>query len=95
MKDCMLEAKTIRPTTYKNKVIKCADCGIKYSKKHYNILYKAQKIVYFNFFDEELCHDCFYNVCDILMEKEGINNLKIYLLDGRKKVILNIDKEKK
>ena len=29
------------------------------------------------------------------MEKEGINNLKIYLLDGRKKVILNIDKEKK
>ena len=93
MKDCMCKARTIRPTTYKNKFLKCIGCGIKYSKRDYNILYKAQKIVYFIFAGEKLCHDCFHGACETIMEKEGLDVLRVELQDGRRKVVLSIERE--
>ena len=95
MKECMFEAKTIRPTTYKGKHLKCDECGLRYSKRDYNILFKAKRLAYFEFMDQILCHDCFYRVCDFIMAHEKTDTMKIKVQDGRKKRILRIDKKGK
>ena len=92
-KECMIEAKTIRPTTYKGKHLKCDSCGIRYSKRDYSILFKAKKIIYFELMGQILCHDCFYQALDIIMQQENLDTLKVNLTDGRSKKILRLDKK--
>jgi hypothetical protein len=94
MKECMFEAKTIRPTTYKGKHLKCGECALLYSKRDYNILFKAKKLIYFEFMDQILCHDCFYRVCDFIMTHEKIKIMKIKIQDGKKKRILTLKNDK-
>jgi len=90
----MLKAKTIRPTTCKGKEICCEGCEISYSKRDYNILFKAKKISYFDFLDNTVCHDCFYKTCRRIAVKEGLPKIKVELTDWRKKMTLNIPVEK-
>ncbi len=61
----MLEASVILNDSVKRSIC-CDDCGIKYSKAHYKILYLNRKLVYFDFtFPESnylscLCHGCLF-----------------------------------
>ena len=86
----VMEAKVIRPTTYKGKELECEVCGITYSKRDYGILFKANKIAYFEFLDSIVCHDCFYKAVKKVGRKNKIKEVVVKLKDGRKNKVLKV-----
>ena len=76
----------INPETTKKRKFCCDDCGISYDKSEYKILFKAKKILYFDYKDnlgkkKRLCHECLYN--SILLRFD-------YDFKDKKSVLVNI-----
>tara|TARA_Y100000593_G_scaffold94271_1_gene192573 strand:+ start:7111 stop:7425 length:315 start_codon:yes stop_codon:yes gene_type:complete len=88
----MIQVKVLRPYRVKGD-ISCKECGLSYSKKHYDVLFKAKKLVYFEVKDEEgneevICHDCFFKY---LVKKANVKDgdpYEINFSDGRKKMAM-------
>ena len=87
----VLEAKVIRPTTFKGKELECEACGITYSKRDYSILFKANKIVYFEFLESVVCHDCFYKTVKKIGKGKKLKEIVVKVKDGRSNKILRVD----
>ena len=71
--DIEFHAKIIPPKN-ENKKIKCKYCDIAYSGHEYNILFRAQKIVYFKFqycTDKpvRICNECMLYFCSYMCYK--------------------------
>ena len=79
----MLNAEIVYPKTVKpRKRITCEDCGVDYSKKSYSILFKANKIAYFNVVAAAqpekkpilLCHLCLFDVLSHIVETANLDD---------------------
>lgn len=86
----VMEAKVIRPTTFKGRELKCKACDITYSKRDYVILFKANKIIYFEFLERVVCHDCFYKTVKKIGKKKKLKEIVVKVKDGRSKKVLTV-----
>ena len=72
----MLKATTIDPNKRKSRIT-CYSCGLSYTSRDYDLLYKSQKLAYFRYKplnytrQRVFCHNCFYK-CTV--EEMGVLN---------------------
>jgi hypothetical protein len=89
----MVQLKVIRPYKIKGDV-SCARCDLSYSKRDYNILYKNEKLVYFDITLKEktrlICHDCFYKFLKVKSQNENDEDFAVQVTDGNKKFIITV-----
>lgn len=55
----MFVAEIINAESRKRKIT-CSSCGIAYSARDYQLLYKSKKIIYFKYDKKIFCHECLY-----------------------------------
>jgi transposase len=78
-----VELDLIHPHKTRKRKFGCEHCDIKYTLKHYRILYDAKKISYFSLREKPkyvVCHQCLYKLAQKFKDK-----LKV------KKIILKLD----
>ena len=71
------------------KLLKCKHCKISYSGKDYGILFRAKKIIYFDFAASptlavKLCNHCFIQFISYTCLKYGMPSAKVMIMDGKK-----------
>ena len=88
----MIVVKVVRPYKIKGEAV-CEKCALTYSKKHYDILYKSDKLLYLditlNGKTRLICHDCFYK----FLKKKAMRSskeVKVMVHDGHKKFVMTV-----
>tara|TARA_B110001454_G_C12669183_1_gene412956 strand:- start:66 stop:401 length:336 start_codon:yes stop_codon:yes gene_type:complete len=83
----MIVVKVIRPYKIKGEAI-CEKCSLAYSKKHYDTLYKHDKLVYLDITIKDktrlICHDCFYKFLK-KKSRQTKREVTIRVIDGNKR----------
>jgi len=91
-----LKAKVLNPERTRRKKFSCSVCSIaKYSAKDYKILFKAKKIIYFNFpstSNKVYCHECLFKEVARRMKPEQ-SYIKLLVEDMEEDYILSIERE--
>ena len=91
----MIDVRVIRSYRVKN-AIKCEGCGLSYSKKHYEILFKSKKLVYFDVTSDQddeseiICHDCFFRYLTKKSALEDGEPFEINFIDGHKRTTMGL-----
>ena len=89
----MVKLKVIRPYKIRGEA-SCARCDLSYSKRDYNILYKNEKLVYFDItFAQKtrlICHDCFYKFLRKKSKSVQYEDFEVEVKDGNKKFIITV-----
>ena len=89
----MVQLTVIRPYKIKGEA-SCERCDLSYSKRDYNILYKAQKLVYFNITMNDktrfICHDCFYKFLKKKSVEIGHEDFHVEIKDANKKFVITV-----
>jgi|TARA_Y100000310_G_scaffold335671_1_gene418286 hypothetical protein len=82
----VIELDIIEPRITRKRKLKCEECAMTYTRKHYGILYEVEKLSYFRLKElpkRIVCHQCLYRLAGKLKEGLEVN-----------KVILKINTEK-
>ena len=89
----MVKLKVIRPYKIRGEA-SCARCDLSYSKRDYNILYKNEKLVYFDITlgakTRLICHDCFYKFLRKKSESIEYKDFEVEVKDGNKKFTIKV-----
>lgn len=89
----MVKLKVIRPYKFKGEA-SCERCDLSYSKRDYGILYKAQKLVYFDITIKDrtrlICHDCFYKFLKKKSEEIGYKDFSVEVKDANKTFTITV-----
>lgn len=75
----MFIAEIIDPESRKRKIT-CFSCGIAYSARDYQLLYKGKKIIYFRYRKRVFCHGCLYKKIE---EISGGQKMSFLLIDEK------------
>jgi len=88
----MILVKVIRPYKIKGEAT-CDKCALSYSKKHYDILYKHDKLIYLDITIKDktyfVCNDCFYKFLKKKAHRRQ-DGVTIRVIDGNKKFNMTV-----
>ena len=89
----MVKLTVIRPYKIKGEA-SCERCHLSYPKRDYDILYRAQKLVYFNITINDktrfICHDCFYKFLKKKSIEIGHEDFCGEIKDANKKFVITV-----
>jgi len=76
----VIELDLVNPCVTRKRKFRCEECSMTYTRKHYGILYDAEKLSYFRLKEMPkriVCHQCLYALAGKL--KKGLGVSKVVL----------------